>query len=133
MAIQLNDLILNKKDFSYGNKTVTAEYTPELDKEFGNVTLRLADVMKKVNADDVENADLATQQQVLSDVYDEVVAIASDYIVALFGEEAGNDIIERAGRRAPVLMNLATRFHQAGQDNDIEKEQGRNRDERRKG
>lgn len=132
MAIQLNDLLLNKKEFTYGSKTVTAEYTPELDKEFGNVTLRLADVMNRIKNDGVEDADLATQETILSDTYDEVVKIASAYIRALFGEETGDEIIERAGHRAPVLMNLATRFHQAGQDNEIEKEQGRNREERRK-
>jgi len=133
MAIQLNDLFLNKKDFTYGSKTVTAEYTPELDKEFGNVTLRLADLMNRVQNDGVEDADLATQEKILSDTYDEVAGIASAYIRALFGDETGNDIIEHAGHRAPTLMGLATRFHQAGQDNEIEKEQGRNREERRKG
>lgn len=122
MAISLNNVVINKKEFELNGDTLEAEYTPEVDEKYANIELEIHALFDELdNAD--EDLDLDEQKAELKRVTDKLRNLSISYIKAIFSKEDAQKIIDASGNRVVNIATLAGMFADAGNSDDIEKAQ----------
>ncbi|MBE4726261.1 hypothetical protein [Leuconostoc citreum] len=132
MAISINSILINEKEFNLGNRKLTARYTPEVDNEFSDFLIEMGELEKKMADKKLDELNISDKKKKIREFTAEIRDLSSKYITALFDKSDADYIFEKAGGRIANLSRLARTFFDEGNDNVLQKEQGgTNRKQRR--
>lgn len=132
MAISINSILINEKNFTLQGRNLKAVYTPEVDNEFSDFLIDMGELEKKMSDKKLDDLNVDEKKKKIRQFTNEINDLSSKYIKALFNKEDADYIFEKAGGRAANLARLARAFFDEGNDDVLVKQQGgQNRKQRR--
>lgn len=132
MAISINSILINEKNFTLQGHNLKAVYTPEVDNEFSDFLIDMGELEKKMSDKKIDDLNVDEKKKKIRQFTNEINDLSSKYIKALFNKEDADYIFEKAGGRVANLARLARAFFDEGNDDVLVKQQGgQNRKQRR--
>ncbi|WP_349514859.1 hypothetical protein [Leuconostoc suionicum] len=132
MAISINSILINEKNFTLQGRNLKAVYTPEVDNEFSDFLIDMGELEKKMSDKKLDDLNVDEKKKKIRQFTNEINDLSSKYIKALFNKEDADYIFEKAGGRVANLARLARAFFDEGNDDVLVKQQGgQNRKQRR--
>ncbi|MDI6497123.1 hypothetical protein QMA66_01215 [Leuconostoc suionicum] len=132
MAISINSILINEKNFTLQGRNLKAVYTPEVDNEFSDFLIDMGELEKKMSDKKLDDLNVDEKKKKIRQFTNEINDLSSKYIKALFNKDDADYIFEKAGGRVANLARLARAFFDEGNDDVLVKQQGgQNRKQRR--